>query len=362
MRKKVVDTAYSSLLGMILGGLLLYAIVTFTGTSDILQSKIYNKKYNVDVQTIINDAIEGTTNHVVGVVRYQDGKEKGTGSGVIYKLGKNKAYVVTNQHVVEKATEVEIVFPEDERVNGVVIGEDDVTDLAVVEIPRGSIESSMDFSNSEAIKVGEFVIAIGNPLGLEFYGSATLGIVSSTERMVPVDLNKDGEGDWYAKVIQTDAAINPGNSGGALVNVDGKLVGINSMKIAGGQIEGLGFSIPSNLVLKVINDLERHGRVVRPFLGVHPMSVETMSDDLKKQARIPGLNKGVYLNYIQDGSTAEQAGLRAGDVVLTIDGEDVKDSRDFRIKVYKYDIGDYVKLRVLRNNRVKEINLTLKGR
>ena len=162
-------------------------------------------------------------------------KETGTGSGVIYKKQDGKAYIVTNHHVVEGAQELDITFDDGTKAEGRLIGSDMWTDLAVIEIDATDVKAVAEFGDSDALKRGETVIAIGNPLGLGFSGSVTLGVVSGKDRSIPVDFNEDGIVDWYADVLQTDAAINPGNSGGALMNLAGQLIGINSMKISAGN-------------------------------------------------------------------------------------------------------------------------------
>src|SRR5690606_38956611 len=186
-----------------------------------------------------------------------------TGSGVIYKSEGDTAYVVTNHHVVDGASGIEVTLADGTKVEAQVVGSDIWTDLAVLEMSNNKVQDVVELGDSDALKRGEAVIAIGNPLGLEFSGSVTSGVVSGTDRAVPVDLDGDGQEDWQAEVLQTDAAINPGNSGGALVNLAGQLIGINSMKIATSAVEGIGFSIPINSAMPVINSIEENGEMIR---------------------------------------------------------------------------------------------------
>ena len=195
-------------------------------------------------------------------------RETGTGSGVIYKKQGDKAYIVTNHHVVEGAQELEITFDDGSKTDGKVVGSDMWTDLAVIEIDAKLVKTVIDFGDSDALKRGETVIAIGNPLGLGFSGSVTVGVVSGKDRSIPIDFDEDGTVDWYADVLQTDAAINPGNSGGALINLAGQFIGINSMKISEATVEGIGLAIPINLAIPIIDHLEKHGEVNRPTMGV----------------------------------------------------------------------------------------------
>ncbi|QVK17410.1 trypsin-like peptidase domain-containing protein [Mycoplasmatota bacterium] len=352
------------LVGTVIGGLvgvflfvLVYVVYHFDGEKS--KTPINKISYQVNVDSVINQAIKKASPSVVGIVRFKNNRESGTGSGVVYKLTKDRAYIVTNYHVIKDGSKVEVAFQNEERVEAEVIGDDVITDLAVISIPKGNLTEYMDFSDSGELNVGEFVFAIGNPLGLNFYGSATLGIVSSIERLIPIDIDKDGESDWFAHVIQTDAAINPGNSGGALVNVDGKLIGINSMKISSTQVEGIGFSIPSNIVYQVVNDLENYGSVKRPFIGIHPISISKLSTEEKKGLGIDYLTKGIYVNDVTPNSSAQKSGIEIDDVIVKVNEDEVKDVTDFRYKIYQHELGDEIKLTIIRGNKRIEIKFNL---
>lgn len=349
------------LLGAI-SGIIFGAFLLFVGFNTVnSRATEEGRTYNVDVYSVVDQAITQASPNVVGVINIRASKETGTGSGVIYKLTEKEAYIVTNHHVVNKADEVEVAFKDERREKAEVVGYDMLTDLAVIKIPRKEIGQTMGFANSDQLRVGEFVFAIGNPLGLDLYGSATLGIVSSDLRLIPVDVNKDGEDDYVASVIQTDAAINPGNSGGALVNVDGKLVGINSMKIAGAQIEGIGFAIPSNLVFQITKDLERYGMVIRPYLGMHIVSVEKIKEEDKKSYNVTS-EYGVYVNDVTANAAAALAGIQVNDVIVSVNNERVEDVREFRFKLYEYEIGDEITLSIIRGGVVKAITVKLESK
>lgn len=351
------------LIGTVIGGFIgvfLFVLVYFIYNLDVnLNTPIQKISYQVNVDSIINQAITKASPSVVGVVRSQKNRETGTGSGVIYKLTEDKAYIVTNHHVVKDGDKIEVAFQNKDREEAKVVGSDVITDLALITIPKGNLTENMNFSDSGNLQVGEFVFAIGNPLGLNFYGSATMGIVSSTERLIPIDNDKDGDSDWFASVIQTDAAINPGNSGGALVNVDGKLIGINSMKIAGTQVEGLGFSIPSNIVYQVLSDLEMYGEVKRPFIGIHPVSIEKLKSEEKLSLGIDYLTKGIYVNDVTPNSSAYKRGIKINDVITKVNNEEVKDVTDFRYKIYQHRLGEEVTLSIIRQNKGIDIKIML---
>ncbi len=355
------------LIGTIIGGfvgvfLFVFIYIIYHFEDNGFNLPLSRISYKVNVDSITNQAIKKASPCVVGIVRYTNDKETGTGSGVIYKLTDDKAYIITNYHVIKDSTKLEVAFQNEDRVEAKVIGDDIITDLAVITIPRGNITDKIEFSDSSEIEVGEFVFAIGNPLGLNFYGSATMGIVSSRERLIPIDYDKDGESDWFANVIQTDAAINPGNSGGALVNIDGKLVGINSMKIANSQVEGIGFSIPSNIVYKVVNDLENYAEVKRPFIGIHPVSISNLSEENKKSLGIEYLTKGIYVNDVVPNSQAEKSGLKINDVIVRINSEEIKNVTDFRYELYKHELGEEITLSIIRNSKALEIKVKLQAK
>lgn len=354
------------LAGTVIGGfvgvflfVLVYVVYHFDGSK---QSVPVNKiSYQVNVDSAINQAIKKASPTVVGVVRFKNNRETGTGSGVIYKFENKRAFIITNHHVIKEANKIEVAFQDEERVKAELVGDDVITDLAIISIPQGNLTEHIEFSDSDELNVGEFVFAIGNPLGLNFYGSATLGIVSSTKRLIPIDIDKDGESDWFANVIQTDAAINPGNSGGALVNVDGKLIGINSMKIANTQVEGIGFSIPSNIVYKVAHDIEQYGEVERPFIGIQPVSISKLSTKEKKGLGVSYLTKGIYVNDVTPDSSAKLSGIKINDVITKVNDEEIKDVTDFRYKIYQHHLGDVIKLSIIRENKAMEINITLRS-
>ncbi len=262
--------------------------------------------------------------------------EAGTGSGVIYKTDDKYAYVITNNHVIDKATEVQVNTSEGDSVEAEILGTDIWTDLAVLRMPKGNITDVIEFGDSDKLLVGEEAIAIGSPLGDMFSGSVSRGIVSALDRRVPVDIDGNGTDDWEAAVLQTDAAINPGNSGGALVNSKGELIGINSMKIGLENVEGIGFAIPSNDVKAIVSELETGGEVDRPFIGVGLLDLYLIStSDQRNYLKLPSdVKNGVVLSSIEPGSPAEYAGLEELAVVTKLDDTEVNNAMEFRQYLY----------------------------
>ncbi|MGP7818849.1 S1C family serine protease [Niallia sp. 01092] len=374
---------FSGLIGAIIGALLVllflpwlaeYGIFSYgqveenTITTD--ENGTQTKNVSLNVETDVTKAVDKAADAVVAISNLQSAnfwkdtaaQEAGTGSGVIYKKSGDKAYIVTNNHVVEGATELEVTLAEGKKIGAKLVGSDVWTDLAVVEVNGKEISKIAEFGNSDTLKTGEPVIAIGNPLGMTFSGSVTQGIVSGLERTIPVDINEDGVTDWQSEVIQTDAAINPGNSGGALVNIAGQLIGINSMKIAESAVEGIGLAIPINAAEPIINDLERHGEVKRPYMGVELQSVSDIPGYYQREAlKLPeGVTAGVAIKGVSPNSPAQKAGLKELDVIVQLDGEKMPDLIELRKHLYtKKKIGDTLQIKFYRNGKLQTTEVKL---
>ncbi|MFE7914880.1 S1C family serine protease, partial [Bacillus mobilis] len=329
---------------------------------------VVNKAKN---ETDLPGMVEGAKDVVVGVINMQQsvdpfamqptGQEQtaGTGSGVIYKKAGNKAYIVTNNHVVDGANKLAVKLSNEKQVDAKLVGKDPWLDLAVVEIDGSNVNKVASLGDSSKIRAGEKAIAIGNPLG--FDGSVTEGIISSKEREIPVDIDGDKRPDWQAQVIQTDAAINPGNSGGALFNQNGEVIGINSSKIAQQSVEGIGFAIPINIAKPVIESLEKDGVVKRPALGVGVVSLEDVQAYAVNQLKVPKeVTNGVVLGKIYPISPAEKAGLEQYDIVVALDNQKVENSLQFRKYLYeKKKVGEKVEVTFYRNGQKMTKTATL---
>ncbi|AQQ54440.1 S1C family serine protease [Planococcus lenghuensis] len=324
--------------------------------------------------TDVSSVVEQTSPAIVGVTNLQTApgnafmqtsselQAAGTGSGVVYKKTGDYSYIVTNHHVVANAEEVKITLSDGTEIDGKLLGSDALTDLAVVQVKSEAVETVAEIGDSSTLKAGEPVIAIGNPLGLQFSNSVTTGVVSGTDRSIAVDVNKDGSEDWQAQVIQTDAAINPGNSGGALLNNAGELVGINSMKIATAAVEGMGLAIPINEALPIIEDLEDQGEVQRPSLGVTIMDLANVQPAVQERdLNLPeGVEEGVVLESIQPGSAADAAGLQPLDVIIGFNGKDIPSSLELRQYLYtEAAIGDTLDVEIVRDGQVQTVKLVL---
>ncbi|WP_436951936.1 S1C family serine protease [Staphylococcus shinii] len=314
----------------------------------------------------VNQMINDVSPSIVGVINMQKAQnlddllkgksskaqEAGVGSGVIYQKNNGSAYIVTNNHVIDGASEIKVQLHNSKQVDAKLIGKDALTDMAVLKINETKGTKAINFANSSKVKTGDSVFAMGNPLGLEFANSVTSGIISASERTIDTQTSA---GANKVNVLQTDAAINPGNSGGALVDINGNLVGINSMKIANEQVEGIGFAIPSNEVKVTIKELVENGKIDRPSIGIGLLNVSEIPDQYKDQLNT-SRKDGAYVAKV-DGDS----GLKEGDIITAIDDKKVKEDTDIRSYLYKNKKpGDSVKLTVERKGKQQTIDVKLK--
>lgn len=376
---------FTGFIGVIIGALLVWLMMpglvnqmpgtTTSSAGNGNKNETTINQVATEVTTDVTKAVDKASGAVVGITNIQEVRSggfwnptttseeaTGSGSGVIYKVQGDKAFIVTNNHVIEGAKQLEVTMPDGTKEVAQLVGRDVWTDLAVISISSKDVKTVATFGNSDVLKQGETVIAIGNPLGLEFYGSVTTGVVSGKDRSVPVDINNDGNIDWQQEVLQTDAAINPGNSGGALVNLAGELVGINSMKIAQSSVEGLGFSIPINSAIPIIEELEKNGEMKRPTMGIKILADLTDIPSLYQQnLKLPNdVTKGVVIENVVPNSPASKAGIQQYDVIVEMDGEKIETSIDLRKHLYiNKKIGDKLTMKVYRQGKLLDLSLTL---
>ena len=281
------------------------------------------------------------------------------GSGVIYKKDSKYAYLVTNTHVINGASKVDIRLADGNKVPGEIVGSDTYSDISVVRISASKVKSVAEFGDSSKLTVGETAIAIGSPLGSNYANTVTQGIISSLNRNVSLK-SEDGQ-TISTQAIQTDTAINPGNSGGPLVNIQGQVIGITSSKIAsnrGTSVEGLGFAIPSNDVTNIISQLESNGAVTRPALGIQMIDISNLSSSDLSRLKLPAkVTAGVVVRSAQSGMPAAGK-LHKYAVITKIDGKDISSANDLQSALYKHSIGDDIKITFYRNG--KETTTTIK--
>jgi len=282
------------------------------------------------------------------------------GSGVIYKKNGNDAYLVTNTHVINGASKVDIRLADGTKVPGEIVGSDTFSDIAVVKISSEKVTTVAEFGDSSQLNVGETAIAIGSPLGSEYANTVTQGIISSLDRTVSLK-SEDGQA-ISTKAIQTDTAINPGNSGGPLVNIQGQVIGITSSKIASNgktSVEGLGFAIPSNDAQNIIKQLETDGKVTRPALGIQMVNLANVgANDLRKLNIPSSLTSGVVVRSVQSNMPAN-GHLQKYDVITKVDDKEIASSTDLQHALYTHAIGDTIKVTYYRNGKEETTSIKL---
>jgi serine protease Do len=304
---------------------------------------------------------------VMGVVNYSTVSDflqqtsklqpTGVGTGVLFFKNASYGFAVTNNHVVEGASKVEVVLASGKHVQAQVVGTDPYTDLAVLRIPESAIHNvaAITFANSNDIQTGEPAIAIGTPLGLDFADTVTAGIVSANKRLMPVEDPQSQSTLDYQAVIQTDAAINPGNSGGPLLNIHGEVIGINSSKIVAPNFEGMGFAIPSNEVRSIAEQIMKSGHALHPALGITGESLAAIPEQFWPDVPV---DYGVWVKVVVSPE-AEKSGIQSQDVVVAIDGHAVKTMADLRTYLFQKKPGDVVKLTVYRGEQKVECDIKL---
>src|SRR5574342_506773 len=389
-KKTAVKLIAAGIIGGVvsLGGNIAYD--HFTGdtpikTNQTSTTKVSDVSYKVSSST--TKAIAKVSDAIVSVINYQkasssnslddlfgdssstnkdNAKEQpaGEGSGVIYKKDGDYAYIVTNNHVVDGASSLEILLANGNKVKGTLVGKDAYSDLAVIKMAAKDVSKVATFGDSTKLTVGEPAIAIGSPLGSQYANSATEGIISSLSRQV-IMKNESNE-TVNINALQTDAAINPGNSGGALINVEGQVIGINSSKISATgasssdvSVEGMGFAIPSNDVVSLISKLEKDGELKRPALGVQMVDLTGINSRYIDELKLPdSVTAGVVIAKVQDGLPAAAAGLKKYDVITKIGDTKVTSGTELQTALYKYNIGDSMKITYYRDG--KENTATIK--
>ncbi|WP_144531724.1 S1C family serine protease [Bacillus pumilus] len=375
----------SPILGGIIGGGLVLGITpllpqsqdtavnnqTQTASSEPAASENFSTK-QITNATNVSDMVEDLEPTIVGVSNYQSTQnsfglsgdsteaEAGTGSGVIFKKDGKKAYIITNNHVVEGANKLKVTLYDGKTKDAKLVGSDVMTDLAVVEINADGIDKVASFGDSSKLRAGDKVIAIGNPLGAQFSGTVTEGIISGLDRTVEANTSS---GTVEMNVLQTDAAINPGNSGGPLINTDGQVIGINSLKISESGVESLGFAIPSNDVKPIVDELLKNGKVERPYLGVQMIDLEQVPETYQENTLglfDKQIGKGIYVKDVSKGSPAQKAGLKSGDVIIKFKGKNVANSSQLKEILYKETkVGDKTTMTVIREGKNKNLDITL---
>jgi len=309
-------------------------------------------------ETGISTSVGKIYDAVVTIQNYQNGRLISSGSGFVYKKEGEYAYILTNHHVVEDATKLLITLSSDDQIEGETLGSDPYLDLAVVRVSSEKISLVATLGKSENSNIGDTVFTVGTPIGYEYRGSVTKGTLSGKNRMVTVSINSTS--DWIMNVLQVDAAINPGNSGGPLLNANGEVIGINSLKLVEDKIEGMGFAIPIEYAMKYVDDLEAGKELERPFVGISMLNVSDSYRVYQYGIRLdPEIEEGVVVTGVSTGSGAEKAGIKKGDVIIAVNGTSVSNAAYLKYLLYQHGVGDTIEITYIRDQKQKTVEVTL---
>lgn len=326
--------------------------VGIIGTYSVMSGKeekvsTVNKNVTITSEESINESVDKVFDSVVVISNYRNGRLAGYGSGFVYKKDDKYGYIMTNNHVVEGATELKITFSNEEEVTAKLLGTDSYMDVAVLSVPVNDILGVAEIGDSTKSKIGDTIFTVGTPISMDYAGTVTKGIISGQSREITVTNN---DSSYMMEAIQVDASINPGNSGGPLANINGEVIGVNSVKLVENSIEGMGFAIPIEVAMSQVDKLEKGEKIERPLIGVSTYdSTNSLTSDLQ----------GIMVGAVQSGSDSEKAGLKEGDVIVKFDGVKLKSSAHLKYLLYKHSLGDEIKIVIKRDNKEKELTLKL---
>lgn len=351
-------------LSFVLGGVIMICLLKWTPLLDYVGSSngIIDTTKNTKVyeKSSLGPSISKVYDSVVMVESYKGEEEYSTGTGFVYKTDDKYGYVITNQHVVSGCDKVILILSNDEEIEAKILGGDEYLDLAVMRIDKNKVLQVASIGNSEEMNIGDSIFTVGSPMGYDYRGTVTSGILSGKDRMVSVSVSNSSNSDWVMKVLQIDAAINPGNSGGPLVNINGEVIGVNSMKLVEDEIEGMGFAIPIEIAMAHVEELEKGKKIEWPMLGISMANVTDESLLYRNRIQVDSSIKyGVVVVEISQGSGASKSDLKAGDVIIKLNGETVEDSAYLRYELYKNKPGDTIEITYIRDGKEHTTKVTL---
>lgn len=315
------------------------------------------KEVTVSETDTIKSSVEKIYNATVMIESYRSNRLIGTGTGFVYKKSDNKGYVMTNHHVIEDSDAIKVITIEGQSLDATLLGSDEYADIAVLSINSDAVLQVAEIGDSTKLELGDTLFTVGSPLGSEYMGTVTKGILSGKDRTVTVTVNNS---NFMMEVLQTDAAINPGNSGGPLVNINGEVVGVNSLKLVEDEIEGMGFAIPIEMAITSAEKLEKGEKISRPLLGVSLVDLDNTYVLYRYGISIDkDVTSGAVIAEIESGTPADTANFQKGDVIIEINGTKIKSTAHFRFVLYKYSVGDEITVKYNRNSQEKTVKIKL---
>ena len=362
-KKSNINTASLIILVIILSlisGYIGAYIVLKSTSSSTTSNGITTSTTKLNEPNSISTAVSKIYDAVVVVEAYQKDKQVSTGTGFVYKKNNDKAYIMTNNHVVSGSDKVKVLFTNGEELDTTLIGTDTYSDIAVLTVKDSNKIVSSTIGESSKSKIGDTVFTVGSPEGSDYAGTVTKGILSGKDRLVAVALSNTTISDYYMKVLQTDAAINPGNSGGPICNTNGEVIGITNMKLVDNSVEGMGFAIPIEDAIEFAKTIEETGKVARPYIGISMLDLTNSYYLWQAGILLPeGIKDGVAVYKVEANSPAESAGLKKGDIITKVNGEKITGLAKFRYELYKHKPNEKIKVTYIRNNKEETVEVTL---
>ena len=309
---------------------------------------------NVKYESSLSESISKVYDSVVLIQGYNGTSLTDTGTGFFYKKDNKYAYIITNEHVISNSSSIKIITSQDKEIKADVLGNDEYLDIAVLRVDKKYAKLIAPIGNSKKNKLGDTIFVVGSPLGYNYRGTVSKGIISGRDRIVTTTLSSQDE-EWMMKVIQVDASINPGNSGGPLVNIDGQVIGIVSLKLVDNDIEGIGFAIPIEYVMNYVNYLEKNEKVKWPTLDLSIIDADNTSELLKYNIPINKEYKGVLVTK----NSSKKTNLKAGDIITKIENNIIKDTSYFKYHLYQYKINDIIEITYIINGKERKTKVFL---
>ena len=349
-----------SIISSSLGSLFMINIINLNNTTTT--GGIIKSNASLTETNSISTSVEKVYDSVVVVEVYDKNNSLiSTGTGFVYKQENNKAYLMTNNHVISKGENIKVLFTNGKELEAEIIGSDIYSDIAVLSIETSDKMKIATMGESTKLKAGDTVFTVGSPEGSNYAGTVTKGILSAKNRLVAVALENNYTTDYYMEVLQTDAAINPGNSGGPLCNASGEVIGITNMKLVDDTVEGMGFAIPIEEALKVAEVLEKEGKITRPKLGI---SVSPIGNKIELYYQtgilVPeDINEGIVIIDVESGSSAEKAGLKKGDIITELAGTKTTSLAEFRYELYKHNPSEEIEITYIRDKNYQKSKIIL---
>ncbi len=337
------------LISFLVGCIIMFLIVQ--NTNYFKNNNIIKNNTHVYEKTSLAPAIEKIYDAVVVIQSYKDDNATNLGTGFVYKVDEKYGYILTNEHVIDEDY-IKITYTNGTEEEPKILGKDEYLDLAVLRVNKKNIEKVAEIGSSEEMNLGDTVFTVGSPISFEYRGSVTSGILSGKDRMVPTTISNSENSDWVMNVLQIDASINPGNSGGPLLNVNGEVIGVCTLKLMNDNIEGMGFAIPIEYAMSHVESLEKGETINWPVLGISMANLNENSLILKNDLSInTKRTEGVIVLNIKENTGAANSSLKPGDIIIELNGKKVKDKAHLRYVLYQYKSGDNIDIKYIRDEK-----------